>query len=142
MNNNDLDKIDSFLAKHHLLSLATTDGYELNVCSLFYVFDKDSVSFVVASSDDTLHIQNILQKSSVAGSVALETKIVGKIQGVQFRGKFSFLEDGILKKLYYKSFPYAVAMKPKLWGIKINYFKFTDNTLGFGKKIIWQKTSV
>ena len=135
----DLDKIDSFLAKHHLMSLATASEDELSVCSLFYVFDKEKLSFVVASSDDTTHIQNILKTPSVAGSVALETKTVGKIQGVQFRGEFSFLKDDDLKKLYFKSFPYAIAMNPKLWSIKINYFKMTDNNLGFGKKIIWQE---
>ena len=53
----DLDKIDSFLAKHHLMSLATAGEDELSVCSLFYVFDKEKLSFVVASSDDTTHIQ-------------------------------------------------------------------------------------
>ncbi|MCF6310805.1 MAG: pyridoxamine 5'-phosphate oxidase family protein [Sulfurimonas sp.] len=136
----DLDEIDSFLANHHLMSLATTGENEISVCSLFYIFDKEKLSFIVASSDDTTHIQNILETSSVAGSVALETKIVGKIQGVQFKGKFSPLKDDDLKKLYFKSFPYALAMNPKLWSIKINYFKMTDNTLGFGKKIIWQES--
>jgi len=28
-------------------------------------------------------------------------------------------------------------MNPKLWQIKVNYFKMTDNKLGFGKKLIW-----
>lgn len=139
MNRSDLQKIDLFLSKHHLLSLATFNTKELSACNLFYVFDKEKLSFVVASSDDTTHIQDIAKNSSVAGTVALETKIIGKIQGIQFRGKFSFLEDDTLKKLYFKSFPYALAMKTKLWSIKVNYFKMTDNTLGFGKKIIWQE---
>lgn len=139
MNRSDLQKIDLFLSKHHLLSLATFNTKELSVCNLFYVFDKEKLSFVVASSDDTTHIQDIIKNSSVAGTVALETKIVGKIQGVQFKGEVSLLQDDTLKKLYFKSFPYAIVMNPKLWNIKINYFKMTDNTLGFGKKIIWQE---
>ncbi len=135
----DLEKIDFFLSKHHVLSLATSNEKELSACNLFYAFDKEEPSFVVASSDDTTHIQNVLKNPFVAGTVVLETKIVGKIEGVQFRGEFSFLESEVLKKLYFKKFPYAIAMKPKLWQIKVNYFKLTDNTLGFGKKIIWQK---
>ena len=47
-----------------------------------------------------------------------------------------------LKKLYFKAFPYAIAMNPALWQIKIDYFKMTDNKLGFGKKIIWQDALV
>ena len=73
----------------------------------------------------------------MAGTVVLETKTVAKIEGVQFRGEFLELEDEDLKRLYFKTFPYAIAMNPKLWQIKVNYFKLTDNTLGFGKKIIW-----
>ena len=137
----DLDKIDSFLSQHHVMSLATLSDNELSACNLFYAFDKNKYSFVVASSEDTTHIQNIIKNSSVAGTIVLETSTVGKIQGVQFRGEFSKLEDETLKSLYFRKFPYALAMSPKLWQIKINYFKMTDNRLGFGKKIIWQEKS-
>lgn len=137
-----LNKIDTFLKKHHVLTLATTDGAELSACNLFYVFDKESVSFIVASSAETTHIQHILQNPKIAGTVVLETKLIGKIEGVQFRGDFLLLEDDELKKLYFNKFPYAFAMNPKLWQIKINYFKLTDNTLGFGKKIIWTNSSL
>ena len=134
----DLDTIETFLNKHHVLSLATLAADELSSCSLFYAFDKSTTSFVVASSDDTTHIRHILKNPSVAGTVVLETKIVGKIQGVQFRGEMSILDDENLKKLYFKTFPQAVVMSPKLSVVKVNYFKMTDNNLGFGKKIIWQ----
>lgn len=137
-----LKKIASFLAKHHVLTLATSDGLELSACNLFYAFDAEKISFVVASSDETTHIKNISKNQKVAGTVVLETKIVGKIEGVQFRGEFLETEDDSLKKLYFKSFPYAMAMNPKLWQIKISYFKLTDNTLGFGKKIIWTQPSL
>ncbi len=136
---NDLQKITDFIDKHHVMSLASTDGTEINVCNLFYAFKEEEVSFVVASSEDTTHIKNIFKNSSVAGSIVLETKTVGKIQGLQFRGVFLALENTELKKLYFKTFPYAVVLKPKLWQIKVDYFKMTDNTLGFGKKIIWQE---
>ncbi len=135
----DLEKIDSFLQEHHVMSLATFAKDELSVCNLFYAFSKERLSFIVASSEETEHIKHIYRNPLVAGSVVLETKIVGKIQGVQFRGKFLELEDKELKKLYYKHFPYALAMNPKLWQIKVDLFKMTDNTLGFGKKIIWKK---
>ncbi|MFT5836096.1 MAG: hypothetical protein ACI9RG_000990 [Sulfurimonas sp.] len=132
----DLEKIVNFINKHHVLSLATSCNAELSVCNLFYAFDENEVSFIVASSEGTTHIEHILQNQNIAGSIVLETKTIGKIQGLQFRGKFSLLEEQILKKLYFKTFPYALAMNPKLWQIKIDYLKMTDNNLGFGKKII------
>ena len=132
------EKITLFLKEHHVMSLATAYADELSVCSLFYAYDEKKTSFVVASSEDTTHIQQILKNPQIAGNILLETKTVGKIQGVQFRGVFSVLKDESLEKLYFKTFPHAMLMKPKLWQINVEYFKMTDNTLGFGKKIIWQ----
>ncbi|MCX6052454.1 MAG: hypothetical protein NTZ60_08050 [Campylobacterales bacterium] len=134
-----LEKISLFLSEHHVLSLATTADDEISVCSLFYTFNKEKVSFVVASSDETRHVQHCLKNANIAGNILLETKTVGKIQGVQFHGVFLPLEDAELKIQYFKSFPYALALNPKLWQIEVNYFKMTDNRLGFGNKIIWQK---
>ncbi len=136
--NDNLKKIEIFLDEHHVLSLATVDNKELSVCSLFYAYARDKVSFIVASSDETQHIKNINKNPNIAGNILLETKSIGKIQGAQFRGEFLKLDDIKLEKLYFKTFPQALLMRPKLWLIKINYFKMTDNRLGFGKKIIWQ----
>lgn len=135
----DLEKIALFLDEHHVMSLATSNFEELSVCSLFYAYSKEKNSFVVASSDETTHIEHIKQNADVAGNILLETKTVGKIQGVQFKGNFSSLEDRELQKIYFKAFPYALALSPKLWKIDVTYFKMTDNRLGFGKKIIWHK---
>lgn len=134
-----LEKIVSFIQQHHVMSLATAVGEEVSACSLFYAYEKEKKCFVVASSDETLHIQQINKNPKVAGNILLETKTVGKIQGLQFRGLFSQTEDESLKKLYFQAFPYAKIMKPKLWRVDVEYFKLTDNTLGFGKKIIWEK---
>ena len=138
----DLKKIESFIQEHHVMSLATNHENEISVCSLFYAFSKELLSFVVASSDETTHIRHIEYNAKVAGNILLETKNIGKIQGVQFRGEFLPLQDEKLKNLYFKTFPHAIVMQPKLWQIKVEYFKMTDNRLGFGKKLIWQAASL
>ena len=117
----ELEKIESFLDEHHVLSLATTDFKEISTCSLFYAYDDMTNSFVVASSENTTHILHVKKNPKISGNILLETKTVGKIQGVQFRGEFRELDDESLKKIY---------------------FKMTDNRLGFGKKLIWQKPSL
>jgi uncharacterized protein YhbP (UPF0306 family) len=134
------NKITSFLDEHHVMSLATSSNERLSVCNLFYTFIKEEKIFIVASSDDTTHIKDILLNPNIAGSVVLESKNISKIQGLQFRGVFQTLKDDSLKKNYFKAFPYALAMNPKLWQIRVDFFKLTDNTLGFGKKIIWQES--
>ncbi len=132
----DAQRVEDFIQKHHVMSLATAADDVLSVCSLFYVYDEDTRSFIVASSEETLHVQQIKKNATIAGNILLETKKVGEIQGLQFSGEFKILKNASLKKLYYKAFPYALALRPKLWQIEVNYCKLTDNSLGFGKKII------
>ena len=132
-----LDKITYFIEQHHVMSLATSYNDIVSACSLFYVYDSREKIFVVASSDDTLHINHIQKNNRIAGNILLETKEVGKIQGVQFQGIFSLLDNVELSELYFKTYPYSLEMQPKLWKIEVDYFKMTNNELGFGKKIIW-----
>lgn len=95
------------------------------------------MDFVVATDIQTLHGINAFQNTTVAGTVALETKTIGKIQGIQFVGNMT--QENVNYELYYKTFPYALAMNPTLWSIRLNLIKMTDNTFGFGKKLIWKR---
>lgn len=130
-----LDKpIVTFIRKHHLLTLASSCENVPYCASCFYAFVPEDSSFIIASDEKTRHTKEALANAHVAGTIALETRIVGKIQGVQFTGVFkkASLSD---QKAYFKRFPYAIAMNPHLWRIEVEYLKFTDNTLGFGTKL-------
>lgn len=131
--------IEAFIQKHHVLTLATSDGNEISACNLFYVYDVSSQTFIVASSSETLHIKHIKRNNKVAGTIVLETKEVGKIEGLQFQGSFLGSPSKEQEKLYFQSFPYALALRPMLWKIEVDFFKLTDNKLGFGKKLIWKR---
>lgn len=132
-------EIAAFIGRHHLLSLATS-GERLWCCSMFYAYDPESVAFIVASDEATEHMRNVSFDERVAGTVALETKRVGKIQGIQFAGTMCKAEHGEAFELYYGRFPYARVMNPTLWKITLDEIKMTDNTLGFGKKISWRRS--
>ena len=129
-------RIIDFIAKHHLLALATSKENTPQVANLFFAFDEKDVAFIVASDEKTEHIQNVLHNENVAGSVALETDEVGKIQGMQFQAVMYKTEE---YGLYFKRFPYAKIMQPTLWKIELQKIKFTDNRLGFGKKLYWSR---
>ncbi len=76
----------------------------------------------------------------MAASIVLETKVVGKIQGIQLTGNMFQVTDEFKKKAkraYLKAFPYAALMKTTLWILKPKFIKMTHNHLGFGKKLIW-----
>ena len=137
-----LQKIEAFIDEHHVLTLATAVENDVSACSLFYAYDMEHKSFIVASSEDTEHIENILKNPKVAGNIFLETKEIGKIQGLQFKGEFCKLGESRQKLLYFKKFPYAIALNPTLCEIKVHSFKLTDNRLGFGKKLTWQAPSL
>ena len=132
--------IISFLNKHHLLTLATSCDNIPYCASCFYAFKEDEALLIIASETKTRHIQEALKNSTIAGTIALETNIIGKIQGAQFIGTFRSIKEDE-KKIYFKRFPYAIAMKPLLWAIEIEYLKFTDNTLGFGKKLEFHRSN-
>ncbi len=141
MNNNVDNRILKFIANHHVLNLSTCLENNTWSCSCFYAFDKENNRFIITSDNDTLHSQQAHLNPNVSGTIVLETKIIGKIQGIQFTGNMIKLENneqGIARKIYLKQFPFAVFMKTSLWAISLKHLKFTDNHLGFGKKIVWK----
>jgi len=80
----------------------------------------------------------IKRDSRVAGTIHLCEREIAKIQGVQFRGVVSGATQK-QRECYFRHFPITRGMKPPIWAIKLNWIKMTDNTLGFKKKIIWQR---
>ena len=144
MRNNIDNRIIDFIQEHHVLTLATSTNNEPYCANCFYVYLKEENCLVFTSDPDTRHIQDTLNQPLVAGSVALETSIIGKIQGIQFSGFISKPTDNIekkAKKAYLKRFPLAMLMKTTLWIVRLTFIKFTDNRLGFGKKLIWKGES-
>ena len=82
-------RIIRFFRKHHVLTIATAVENEPWCASCFYVYLEKENSLVFTSGTDTRHGQEFLKNSLVAGSVVLETMIIGKIRGIQFQGIIS-----------------------------------------------------
>lgn len=136
-------KITAFIQKHHVLTLATSVENQACCANCFYAFDKETQSLIFSSDMHTKHAQQAVNNSLVAASIVLETKIVGKIQGLQCTGSMNICEssDTSAQKIYLKKFPYAALAETTLWRLRINHAKLTDNTLGFGTKLIWERES-
>ncbi len=135
-------RITDFIKKHHVLTLATLGKSTPWCCNCFYAYLEDENALVFTSDDDTRHVKEFLLNNVVAGSIVLETRIIGKIQGIQFTGLVAKPVDESLKKCrrrYLRRFPYAALMETSLWILKLEYIKMTDNRLGFGKKLVWEK---
>ena len=135
-------RIVKFLNRHHVLTLATCHDNRPWCCQCFYVYMDSLCGFVFTSDATTRHINEALQQPYIAGSIVLETSVVGKIQGIQFEGKLVDADGELLREIkiaYLKRFPFALLMNTKLWFLELHTMKMTDNRLGFGKKLYWNK---
>lgn len=133
-------RIVKFFRKHHVLTIATTVNNEPWCANCFYVYLEEENSVVFTTGGDTRHGKEFIENPFVAGSVVLETMVIGKIRGIQFQGIVSEPEGDLLarvKSRYLKRFPVAALMDTRLWVVKLTHIKMTDNRLGFGKKMIW-----
>jgi uncharacterized protein len=138
------NRIIRFFRKHHVLTIATTSGSEPWCANCFYVYLEEENALVFTSDYETRHGREFLNNNLVAGSVVLETMVLGKIQGIQFQGLISETGDKLLSKsrtAYLRRFPMAALMDTRLWIVKLTYIKMTDNRLGFGKKLIWSENT-
>ena len=131
-------RIITFLRSNHVFSLAVANEKDVYSAPCFYVLDDEEVALIFASDPKTHHMRLALHNPFVAGSIHRCEKQISRIQGIQFLGE---LQAATTKQhsIYYKRFPIAKTMDPAIWIIKLKWIKMTDNTLGFKKKIIWQR---
>ena len=129
-------KIIKFIKRHHVLTLATTSEQGPYCANAFYAYDEKRNRLIFTSSEDTRHAKEMIKSPRVAASIVWETKLVGRIQGLQLTGTI-VKGDSEAKKQYIKRFPYTAVADLSLWCIDVKWAKYTDNTLGFGTKLIW-----
>jgi len=138
-------RITDFIHKHHIFTLATTANNIPYTSTCFYIY-IDELNLIVFTSDHgTRHVDELIAQPLVAGAIALETTMIGKIQGIQFTGLSSELEGALYDKAhsaYLRKFPVAGFKKLTLWGIVPDFIKMTHNRLGFGTKLIWTSDKI
>lgn len=135
-------RIVKFIYEHHILTIATSLNNKPYCATCFYAYSEELNLFIFTSNKKTKHIQDTHSQSQVAGAIALETSVIGKIRGIQFTGIVQKLEGDVLKLArikYLKRFPFAILKQTALWGIAPDFIKMTDNRLGFGKKLFWKQ---
>ncbi len=137
-----LAAIGRWLSKQHVVTWCVSREDELWCANAFYVYDPDTVAFYLLSEEHTRHGQMTGQRAKVAGTVNGQPKTVALIRGVQFKGEIRRLsgdEEARIRQRYVKRFPVARMLSAPVWEIRPDEIKFTDNTLGFGKKLHWRR---
>jgi len=141
-------QIVDFIKEHHVLTLAVANDSDIWCSHAFYEFMEEELLFIITSEEKTRHIQLVTGSDAdlgeglktVAGAIALETETIGLIRGLQFKAHISKCEESYLNRYrikYLKRFPYAILKGGDMWLLKLTEVKFTDNRLGFGKKLCW-----
>lgn len=133
--------IIQFIKKQTCASICCADKKGNPYCfSCFYAFNSDEGLLYYKSSSGTRHSELISENPSVAGTILPDKLNKLMIKGIQFEGvvlpDFNSLSKNAAA-FFYTQHPMALAMPGEIWTIQINSIKFTDNSLGFGKKIAW-----
>lgn len=138
-------RIVDFIASQKAFTLATCAGGVPWCTTCYYAFDPDGMRLIFMSSPDTRHIGEMVGNSRVAGSILPDRSAIGKVKGVQFTGtgvRCDALPEGNeLRDIYLRRYPFAKAMKGECYTVELRSVKMTDNTLGFGKKLLWESLS-
>jgi uncharacterized protein YhbP (UPF0306 family) len=123
------------------MTLATADVNIPQCAICFYVYDRELQAIIFKSDRKTKHIQNLIKNNSVAATVLADVHEILKIKGLQIEGTAQEPADNesVIKDAYYSKYPFARLIPGDLWLLHPAKMKFTDNTLGFGKKVLWDK---
>jgi uncharacterized protein len=137
------EKINRFMQKQTCAGICCLDEKGNPYCfSCFYVFNPEKVFLYFKSSASSRHASLLNKSPYVAGTIQPDKLNTITIKGIQFEGKIVRADDFILKqaiKKYHLKFPMAIAIPGEIWIIQLENIKMTDSTIGFGKKIFWNR---
>lgn len=137
------EKIIKFINSQTCASVCCVDEQGNPYCfSCFYAFSSDEGLLYFKSTSTARHSEILLKKGEIAGTILPDKLNILVVRGIQFEGIVLSENHPLTKKssgFYHKKHPAALAMKGEIWTIQINSIKMTDSSMGFGKKINWNR---
>ncbi len=110
--------------------------------SCFYAFNSTSGLLYFKSSAHSHHAGLMKKNQFVAGTILPDKLSKILVKGIQFEAIVLDTQQPLVKQtlgIYLTKHPLALAIPGDIWALQINRIKMTDSTLGFGKKIIWNR---
>ncbi len=138
------DSISRFLSNQIFATVCCIDDTGLPYCfSCYYVFNPVNRLLYFKSSVETEHARYLSANPSISGTVLPHSINILAVKGIQFHGivisdNDNMAEDAVM--YYHKHNPMAIAMKGKVFTIRIDSIKMTDSSRVFGKKATWKRT--
>lgn len=136
-------RISQFIRQQTCLSCCTIGEQGQPWCfSAFYAFDEDAGLLFVKSASTSRHGEYLMKNPSVAGTILPDKLRMLHIKGIQFDGILLASDHPDTRRAYaayHKRFPFSIAMPGEVWTLRLDFVKYTDNSLGFGKKLHWKR---
>ena len=137
------ESIARFLEKQTCASVCCVDEAGKPWCfSCYYAADVSAGVLYFKSSAGSHHVDILRLNPAVAGTVLPDKLSKLTVEGIQFEGQVLNSDDPLAEKAlghYLRRHPMAVAVAGDIWTIRLDHIKFTDSTLGFGKKLVWKR---
>lgn len=136
------ESIRTFLQEHQVISLALCQDNRPWAASAFFAYDENAQRLLFLSATDTRHGAMLVRDPHVAGTIAGQFTDITQIHGLQYEGLCVQLQGEEAQQaleIYYQRYPQARGMSAPVWEIQPTYLKLTDNRLGFGTKILWDR---
>ena len=138
--------VADYLARHHVMTLATQGNDGPWAAALFYVRDGDDLIFL--SSPSSRHCRDLALQPRCAATIQSDVEEWRAIQGVQIQGSVSELQSddrARAHRLYGERFPFVrpggapteilLALARVHWyRLRISRLYFIDNRNGFGSR--------
>lgn len=135
--------ISKFINENKIAAICCTDGNNQPYCfHCFYVLDATHNLLFFKSSENTLHGRLLSENPDVAGSILPQKMEMLALKGIQFTGTvlYSDFPDQINPDIYYhKKLPLGLTKRGHVYCIQLQSIKMTDNSVLFGKKLIWNR---
>lgn len=135
--------IREFIRNNQIASIACIDAAgKPYIFHCFYAFDEEQNFLFFKSSEATYHAKALNQNPNISGGILPKQLDFLKMKGIQFRGNLisNEIPDTLkLEVFYHKKFPFALAKSGKVWTVRLDEIKMTDNTILFGQKLKWER---
>lgn len=137
------ETIIRFLQQQTCATICCIDDQGKPYCfNCFYAFNSEKGLLYFKSSAESYHAVLIKANPFIAGTILPDKLNTMLVKGVQFEGISLNEYHPLTEKssgYYHKKHPMALVIPGEIWTIQINRIKLTDSTMGFGKKITWNR---
>lgn len=135
--------IVSFMQAQTAATICCIDDHHRPYCfNAFYAFDESKATIYFKSQLMKTHHGPLLsEREHVSGTIVPDELDKVLVKGIQFVGRVQKNDIFDIQSAmhYHTRHPMAMAVPGEMWTIHVDYIKFTDNAMGFGHKLIWQR---